>query len=534
VIAFGTAVTHAHTYERYAAPGIRRVAEPDSIVFAHQSAGSVFRNYNLIMDRAAAHDDLEALVLLHQDVELVDGDFAAKLREALSDPDVAIVGCAGAIGVRSIAWWEGSLTWAGLTHRYSEYGGGDFPAISWRPETVPVYAATGEVDSIDGFVLVLSASAVRELRFDESLGKLHGYDFDICMQAKAAGKKVVTADFRAIHHHSLELIKDPETWIQTYIRLAEKWNGQLPDSGAEPRQRALRAEAEAACARAIMVAHQMREEAIRRQLARVERELAEARTQLDAARTELRAAKPAPKAPSNGQAGAQVPGGMRLAVDHAVGELGIESFASLEVGPMCGQVASYTIAKPGVREGALVDAGFGRSGYSLLSVIELSSEHPGMRVLEGLASSPATVSEIGTVDAVLMSDVLVRLVDPDWDRVLEMYAPATSAFVVANPQWEGGEETIRLIDLGEEQYLEMVPPWPGTRGLFERLDDWDPSQGRRHRDGSNVFQWGITDADLAAKMAELGFSLEREWTLNQPPGTQGFVNKAFVFRRSQP
>jgi GT2 family glycosyltransferase len=74
----------------------------------------------------------------------------------------------------------------------------------------------GEVDSIDGIVIVLSPWAVRELRFDESLGSLHGYDFDICMQARAAGKKVVTADFRAIHHHSLKLVSDPEGWIQTH------------------------------------------------------------------------------------------------------------------------------------------------------------------------------------------------------------------------------------------------------------------------------------------------------------------------------
>lgn len=222
MIVFGTAVTDSETYERYAVPGIHRAAESDSVVHAHQSAGSVFRNYNLLLDKAAAHEDLEALVLIHQDCELADSDFVARVRKVLSDPDVAIVGCAGSIGVRSIAWWQGALTWAGLTHRYPEFGGGDFPAVSWRAEGLPAYARPGEVDSIDGFVMVLSPWAVRELRFDESLGKLHGYDFDICMQAKAAGKKVVAADFRAIHHHSLELISEPETWIQTYVRLAEK------------------------------------------------------------------------------------------------------------------------------------------------------------------------------------------------------------------------------------------------------------------------------------------------------------------------
>ncbi len=70
-------------------------------MLAHHTAGSVFRNYNMLLDKAAAHEDLEALVLLHQDVELVDSDFAATVREALSDPEVAIVGCVGAVGVRS-------------------------------------------------------------------------------------------------------------------------------------------------------------------------------------------------------------------------------------------------------------------------------------------------------------------------------------------------------------------------------------------------------------------------------------------------
>ena len=273
MIVFGTAVTDSEIYDRCAAPGIERAAEADSIVLAHHTAGSVFRNYNVLLDKAGAHEDLEALVLLHQDVELVDSDFAATVREALDDPKVAIVGCVGAVGVRSLAWWQGALSWAGLTHRYPEYGGGDFPGISWRPQLAPSYAETGEVDSVDGFVMVLSPWAVRNLRFDESLGKLHGYDFDICMQARAAGKKVATAEFRAIHHHSLELISDPETWIQTHIRLAEKWHDHLPETGADPVARALRAEAEAACARAIMVAHQMRNSAANRQLERVQQEL---------------------------------------------------------------------------------------------------------------------------------------------------------------------------------------------------------------------------------------------------------------------
>ena len=241
-------------------PESERAREPDSLVIAHQSAGTLFRNYNLMLDIAAEHEDLEALVLLHQDAEINDVDFVPKVRHALEDPDVAIVGCAGAVGVRSIAWWEGAVTWASFTHRYEELGGGQVDSYSYVPETTPSFAETGEVDSIDGFVMVLAPWAVRNLRFDETLGKLHGYDFDICCQAREAGKRVVTVDAKMIHHHSLELIKNPDAWIEAYVRLAEKWDGRLPQpSDADPdwRMRALRAEASAAAAHGAAISHQL-------------------------------------------------------------------------------------------------------------------------------------------------------------------------------------------------------------------------------------------------------------------------------------
>jgi hypothetical protein len=138
------------------------------------------------------------------------------------------------------------------------------------------------------------------------------------------------------------------------------------------------------------------------------------------------------------------------------------------------------------------------------------------------------------VDAILFFDVLLRMVDPDWDRVLELYAPTTTCFVIANPQWERGETTVRLIDLGRDGYLEAVPPAKVHSELFDRLDEWHPGQYRPYRDITGVWQWGITDGDLKAKMGELGFSLEREWSLNRHPAADGFVIKTFVFSRSQP
>jgi len=279
MIVFGCAVTQPEAYERWAAPGIARAREPDSVVYANSSPGSIFRAYNLLLDLAARHDDLEALVLLHQDVEIADGAFCAKVRQALSDPEVGVVGAVGGLDARSLAWWEGSVTWGSFVHRYYEHGGGEVRVFGMEedPARRPPYARMGEVDTLDGVLLVLSPWSVRSLRFDETLGQFDGYDLDFCLQVRAAGRKVLTADLRIVHHHSLELLGNPERWIAANVRLTEKWHERFPQiggligSGSEDwRARAWRAESEAAAARTLRIlainqAH-AREAELRREL----------------------------------------------------------------------------------------------------------------------------------------------------------------------------------------------------------------------------------------------------------------------------
>jgi hypothetical protein len=62
----------------------------------------------------------------------------------------------------------------------------------------------------------------------------------------------MTADFRAIHHHSLELVSDRDGWIEAHMRIADKWEGRMAGIGAGVgswKERAQRAEAEADAAR---------------------------------------------------------------------------------------------------------------------------------------------------------------------------------------------------------------------------------------------------------------------------------------------
>jgi hypothetical protein len=249
MIAFGSVVSHAEANRRFAQPGIELAAEPDAAVHVLSAVGSICRGYNLLLDTvAAAHgDELEALVIADARTEIADRELCAKVRAALRDPDVAVAGAVGARGLRTLAWWEGEVSAAPVVHRYYEHGGGELEGYGWARPTLPL----GEVDAVDGFLLVLSPWAVRTIRFDETLATGHGFDVDYCLQVREAGRKVVTADLRTIHHRTLELVSDREAWVEEHIRFADKWDGRWPGREPEPdwQRRARRAEAEREAAR---------------------------------------------------------------------------------------------------------------------------------------------------------------------------------------------------------------------------------------------------------------------------------------------
>ena len=185
MIAFAACVGSADKFRHYALPGIRLAAEPDSLVAEAATDRSIFAAYNEVLDAVGGRDDLEALVLLHEDTEIVDPGLGAKLRHRLSDPGVAVVGPIGARAVTSLRWWEGEGRGrVRETRGLVDFGGG-----------------VHDVDVLDGLMLVLSPWAVRTLRFDEErFSGFHGYDADICLQARAAGRRVVVDELAVVHH----------------------------------------------------------------------------------------------------------------------------------------------------------------------------------------------------------------------------------------------------------------------------------------------------------------------------------------------
>jgi hypothetical protein len=185
VIAFASCVASEEIFRRRCLPGMQRVAEEDFVFGELTTTTSIFEAYNEALDHFGGVEDLEALVLLHQDTELLDSAFCATVREALADPQVALVGAIGARDVTSLAWWHGTMTGSVIDSRAPLQFGFENPLV----------------DNTDGLLMILSPWAVRNLRFDtDTYTGFHAYDVDFGFTVKAAGRTAMVADLGVMHH----------------------------------------------------------------------------------------------------------------------------------------------------------------------------------------------------------------------------------------------------------------------------------------------------------------------------------------------
>jgi GT2 family glycosyltransferase len=210
VIAFGCAITSDEKYREWALPGLRRAAEPDSLMVTRRDGGTLQAAYNSMIEEVRRRPDVEALVLLHQDTEIRDDAFAAKLRESLRHPLVGVVGVVGWRGVGGLGQWSDSV------------GAVAAPRLLGPGRRLDSVVSEGTVEAVDGLLMALSPWAIRTLCFDERFARwFHGYDFDLCFQARERGRRVVVADFDVAHHAGFDFF-DRRTWVPA----ARLWHGK--------------------------------------------------------------------------------------------------------------------------------------------------------------------------------------------------------------------------------------------------------------------------------------------------------------------
>lgn len=186
MIAFGCATTDDDEFRRGASQTIERFAERDSLLLRRHGRDSAARAFNEMLEDAARYDDLEALVLLAQDVWIEDGDFLTRVRGLLaSGEDVAAIGAGATYGI-------------------------------------------GEAEAIEGGLATLSPWAVGQLRFDEAVtGPIECCLPDLCHQARARDRRVLVDDTRVARRSRGPALGEHGRAVEGAAAVSRKWADDL-------------------------------------------------------------------------------------------------------------------------------------------------------------------------------------------------------------------------------------------------------------------------------------------------------------------
>lgn len=199
-VEYGVCVGSWDKHDTYVAPYTR-----GKTVHTRHGETSIAAAYNSILDTVGPDT---VLILLHDDLELTDPAAEAKLAAAVTEPGVGLVGVAGGSGKHGLAWW---------LHDPVGHQQTDVLTIDFGPRT-------GDVDLLEGSVLVFSPWAVQVLRFDERFPGFHGYD-EIAARSTAAGMRNMVVDVDTHHHSSLGFKTEAShlQWLEADRLYREKW-----------------------------------------------------------------------------------------------------------------------------------------------------------------------------------------------------------------------------------------------------------------------------------------------------------------------
>jgi GT2 family glycosyltransferase len=181
------------------------------------------------LNQGAALAGGEVLCFLHNDTEMRDVRWLARLRAALEEPGVGLAGLYGARRLRR----DGRYVGRTIVHALDG-------AANLRAEVV-------EVASVDGVCLCLSRTVLQEVGgFDEAYGFFHGYDRDLSFAVRETRRRCVVVNAPFVHRGGgtrtgdgapVRSQEDLGQRQAALARFAGKWARRLPADVRSARER---------------------------------------------------------------------------------------------------------------------------------------------------------------------------------------------------------------------------------------------------------------------------------------------------------
>lgn len=187
------------------------------IIDNSQNQYSIFSAYNKGLEKSS----YPYVCFIHQDVKFITSKWGEKLITHLSDSKVGVVGIAGGkIATKTPSSWSISGRRMNIVqHRHKGEPLHIRKPLNFSETRLPAIV-------IDGVFLSMRRDLFKEIKFDESFSGFHGYDYDICIQAKVAGYSNYVVYDILLEHFS-EGTQTKQYYINL-INIAKKWESRLP------------------------------------------------------------------------------------------------------------------------------------------------------------------------------------------------------------------------------------------------------------------------------------------------------------------
>jgi hypothetical protein len=167
--------------------------------------------------------------------------------------------------------------------------------------------------------------------------------------------------------------------------------------------------------------------------------------------------------------------------------------------------------------------------------IERANEYPDIQLVSAMLGSAEAIEIVGKIDAIIMYDILLHQVAPNWDQFILDWLQVADTVIIYNQNWFKSHKSVRFVDCGLDWYLKNVyfnNNEDGLREWFASHYLFDEQQSKNKRDIHNWWQWGITPHDIIDVFASNNFDLLYTNTYGQFAAFPWIINQGMIFSRS--
>lgn len=189
------------------------------IIDNSQNKHSIYSAYNLGVKLSKS----DYFCFVHDDVLFHTQNWGQKIINHLNVPGTGIIGLAGGDAVTRVpSDWSALNPSVNIIH--TDRQGIEPQEVVHFPKDYK--NSSRSVVLLDGVFMCMNKSFFEKLKFDESIGGFHGYDYDISIQAFIAGyTNYVIYDITVEHFSKGNM---DATYFRTLKKMFEKWEDQLP------------------------------------------------------------------------------------------------------------------------------------------------------------------------------------------------------------------------------------------------------------------------------------------------------------------